>query len=83
MLDVAREHGLMRLEGFRLVTAQGPWQHYWVMEFPTLEGAEAWIEAESGHRAVPTASTSTSSRVGIGARAWRHGHRGRGPPSCP
>ena len=46
MLDVAREHGLMRLEGFRLVTAQGPWQHYWVMEFPTLDGAEAWIEAE-------------------------------------
>ena len=46
MLDVAREHGLMNLEGFRLVTAQGPWQHYWVMEFPTLDGAEAWIEAE-------------------------------------
>jgi len=46
MLSVAREHGLRRIEGFRLITAQGPWARYWVIEFPTLAGAEAWIEAE-------------------------------------
>jgi hypothetical protein len=46
MLAVGREHGLMGIEGFRLVTAQVRWQRYWVIEFPALEGAEAWIEAE-------------------------------------
>ena len=46
MLSVAREHGLRRIEGFRLITAQGPWVRYWVIEFPTMAGAEAWIEAE-------------------------------------
>jgi hypothetical protein len=46
MLTVGREHGLMGIEGFHLITAQGPWQRYWVIEFPTLDGAEAWIEAE-------------------------------------
>jgi hypothetical protein len=46
MLSVAREHGLLGIEGFRLITAQGPWQRYWVIEFPKIEGAEAWIEAE-------------------------------------
>jgi uncharacterized protein (DUF1330 family) len=46
MLAVGREHGLMGIEGFRLITAQGPWQRYWVIEFPALDGAEAWIDAE-------------------------------------
>ncbi len=46
MLSVAREHGLRRLEGFRLITAQQPWVRYWLIEFPTLAGAEAWISAE-------------------------------------
>ena len=46
MLSVGREHGLMGIEGFRLITAQGPFVRYWVIEFPTLAGAEAWIEAE-------------------------------------
>jgi hypothetical protein len=46
MLSVGREHGLMSIEGYRLITAQGPWVRYWVIELPTLEGAEAWIEAE-------------------------------------
>jgi hypothetical protein len=46
MLAVAREHGLRRIEGFRLITAQGPWVRYWVIEFPTMAGAEAWIDAE-------------------------------------
>jgi hypothetical protein len=46
MLSVGREHGLLGIEGFLLITAQGPWHRYWVIELPDLAGAEAWIEAE-------------------------------------
>lgn len=46
MLSVAQRHGLRRLEGFRLMGQQHDWQRFWVIEFPTLDGAEAWIEAE-------------------------------------
>jgi hypothetical protein len=46
MLSVAREHRMIGIEGYRLITAQQPWVRYWVIEFPTLAGAEAWIQAE-------------------------------------
>ena len=46
MKQVAREHGLMRLEGFRLIAPQDAWHRAWVIEFPTMAGAEAWMEAE-------------------------------------
>ena len=46
MLDVAREHGMTRIEGYRLVGTQQLWRLFWVIEFPTVEGAEAWIAAE-------------------------------------
>lgn len=46
MLDVAREHGMTRLEGYRLVGTQQYWRLFWIIEFPTAEGAEAWIAAE-------------------------------------
>lgn len=46
MLSVAREHRMMRVEGFRLMAPQQSWARFWVIEFPELEGAEAWIEAE-------------------------------------
>jgi len=46
MLSVAQRHGMRRLEGFRLMGQQHDWQRFWVIEFPTFEGAEAWIEAE-------------------------------------
>lgn len=46
MLSVATQHRLQHLEGFKLLTAQGDWQRFWTIEFPTLEGAEAWIDAE-------------------------------------
>jgi hypothetical protein len=46
MLSVAAEHGMRRLEGFRLIGRQHEWERFWVIEFPTLAGAEAWIEAE-------------------------------------
>jgi hypothetical protein len=46
MLDVAREHGMTRIEGYRLVGTQQFWRLFWIIEFPTVEGAEAWIAAE-------------------------------------
>lgn len=46
MLSVAREHGLMSLEGFKLVAPVGDWLRFWAIDFPTFEGAEAWIAAE-------------------------------------
>lgn len=46
MLGVAHEHGMTSLEGFKLLEPKQPWERFWVLEFPTLEGAEAWIEAE-------------------------------------
>jgi len=46
MLSVAREHRMQRIEGYRLIGRQYDWERFWVIEFPTLDGAEAWIEAE-------------------------------------
>ena len=46
MLSVAREHGLTSLEGFKLATPVEDWVRFWAIEFPTFEGAEAWIAAE-------------------------------------
>jgi hypothetical protein len=46
MLSVAAKHGMKRLEGFRLIGRQYDWERFWVIEFPTFAGAEAWIEAE-------------------------------------
>lgn len=46
MLSVAREHRMMRLEGFKLIGPQQPWERFWTIEFPSMEGAEAWIHAE-------------------------------------
>ncbi len=46
MLEVGHEHGLKRLEGFKLVGPHKNWERFWLIEFPTMAGAEAWIEAE-------------------------------------
>lgn len=46
MLGVAERSGLKRLEGFRLVTPEADWQRFWTIDFPAIEGAEAWIAAE-------------------------------------
>ena len=46
MLSVAHRHGLKRLEGFRLIAPQQDWQRFWLIEFPDMAGAEAWIQAE-------------------------------------
>lgn len=37
---------MCRLEGFRLIAPQGGWERFWIIQFPSLKGAEAWIEAE-------------------------------------
>ena len=47
MLAVAKQHGLRRIEGFKLLGPQQDWERFWIMEFPTLEGAEAWMEYET------------------------------------
>ena len=46
MLSVSRQHSLRRLEGFRLMTPQHNWERFWTIQFPTLNGAQAWIDAE-------------------------------------
>ncbi len=46
MLTVAQRHKMSRLEGFRLIGPQGDWQRFWLIEFPSVAGAEAWIQAE-------------------------------------
>jgi hypothetical protein len=46
MLSVAQRHGMTRLEGFRLIDPQDSWQRFWLIEFPSMTGAERWIEAE-------------------------------------
>lgn len=46
MLSVAGQHRMQRLEGFRLIGPQDTWQRFWLIEFPSMEGAQAWIEAE-------------------------------------
>ena len=46
MLGVAQEYRMQRLEGFRLMAPQGAYERFWVIDFPELVGAEAWIRAE-------------------------------------
>ena len=46
MLAVAQKHQMTRLEGFRLIGPQDVWQRFWLIEFPSLAGAENWIQAE-------------------------------------
>ena len=45
-LKTGHRHGITRLEAFRLMGYQQPWHRFWVIEFPTFEGAEEWIQAE-------------------------------------
>ena len=47
MRSVALDHGLIRMEVFRLIGPQNDWHQVWVTEFPTLEGAEAWVECQT------------------------------------
>ena len=47
MLSEAHRHGLRRLEGFRLLTPQQDWERFWTIEFPSMDGARAWIDAET------------------------------------
>ena len=69
MKSIAREHGLMCLEAFKLVSPQPDWHRAWVIEFPTLEGAEAWMDGEV---APPYGSYRRKSMVL--ARRWAPDH---------
>jgi hypothetical protein len=46
MRSIARKHGLMRLEAFQLLTPQNDWHRAWIIELPTLDAAEAWVDGE-------------------------------------
>jgi hypothetical protein len=50
MLSVAQDYGMQQMQGFRLVMPQHTWKLFWVIEFPILAGAEAWIHAEVAPR---------------------------------
>ena len=47
MSATALEHGMVRLDVYQLVAPQAGWHRAWVVEFPRLDGAEAWIEADA------------------------------------
>ena len=46
MLSIAEQYGMKRLEGFHLIGSQDDWQRFWLIDFPSIEGAEQWIQAE-------------------------------------
>jgi hypothetical protein len=46
MRQVAREQKMSRMEVFQLIDRQSPWHRALVMEFPSFEAAEIFIEAE-------------------------------------
>jgi len=62
---IARKHGLMRLEAFRLMAPQWEWHEAWLAEFPTIDGAQAWTDAQSR----PARSTYRSSTSYL-TRRW-------------
>ena len=45
--EVSRDHGLINGEVFRLLGTSVNGEFTWILEFPELDGAEAWIEAET------------------------------------
>ena len=44
--SVSEEHGLIRLEAYRLITPQSNWHTTVITEFPTINGAKAWIDLQ-------------------------------------
>ncbi len=63
--ETARGHGLLHGEVFRLLGTSGEGELVWLLEFPELAGAEAWIEAESA----PPAGAYQERRFHL-ARRW-------------
>ena len=43
MLSVAKKHGMMQLEGYKLMAPIGTYQRFWPIEFPDLAGDEASV----------------------------------------
>jgi hypothetical protein len=46
MRSVARDHRMIRIEAFQSLSPRPDWHRAWIIEFPTFEGAEAWLDAE-------------------------------------
>ena len=46
MLEVVQKYDLIGIQGYKLLGPQKSWEKFWVIEFPTLDGATEWIKAE-------------------------------------
>tara|TARA_A100001037_G_scaffold248401_1_gene230717 strand:- start:13493 stop:14230 length:738 start_codon:yes stop_codon:yes gene_type:complete len=44
--SVSQRHELIRLEAYRLITPQTNWHTTIITEFPTIDGAKAWIDLQ-------------------------------------
>ena len=78
MLSVARDHRMMRLEAFQLIDPQPDWHRAWVMEFPDLAGAEAWIDGE-----ILPPHGAYSNKIMYLARRWARDYFASWVPSSP
>jgi hypothetical protein len=47
MQQVAHDHRMIRIEAFQAIARQDGWHRAWIIEFPDLAGAEAWIDTET------------------------------------
>ena len=73
--QTAGDHGLIHGEVFRLCAAGPEGEFVWILEFPELAGAEAWIEAESA----PPAAAHQERRFHL-ARRWAPEYFAAWPP---
>ena len=44
--SVSKQHELIRLEAYQLITPQSNWRTTVITEFPTINGAKAWIDLQ-------------------------------------
>ncbi len=73
--EASRDHGLIHGEVFRLLGTGDRGDFVWILEFPGLAGAEAWIEAETA----PPAGAHLSHDFHL-ARRWAPAYFASWPP---
>ena len=69
-LSVSERHGLIGIHGYRLLAPQNSWERFWTIEFPNLDGAEAWMAAETEPRTDTTASTTIPSPAAANQKVY-------------
>ena len=52
MLTVAEQHGLQRIEGFKLLGPQEDWERFWIIRSATLAPRDSTREANSSRDCV-------------------------------